>query len=132
MIDKAEYIIKCYKEFLIQNNIYTDELFNYGARIFKTYGLKGNYVLYLIKLKDYRNKWKDFYIRRSIVYKIFIRYLKENNIYHKFFKYIENNTLFLSYDFIISYFDWSETYEGNEYWNDKSEKWRQILRTVEL
>jgi hypothetical protein len=87
-------------------------------------------------------------MRNKLILKRFYSFLKENNIYDVFLyncylfgdnkDIIENMVYFITIGIkqyngiylIGDAFDWSETSEGLQFWNEINKKWRKVCETL--
>jgi hypothetical protein len=87
-------------------------------------------------------------MRNKLILKRFYSFLKENNIYDVFLyncylfsnnkDVIENMVYFITVGIkqyngiylIGDAFDWSETSEGIQFWNEINKKWRKVCETL--
>lgn len=87
--------------------------------------------------RDLRNepdKYKLGSISPVLPYgKVFTTFLKHHNAYDDFidqdFQYTKNIQLA---ELLVDTFDWEESPEGYEYWDDIDDKWRDLVNTLKL
>ena len=64
---------------------------------------------------------------------VFTTFLKHHNAYNKFITqdfFCTNDILFMR--LLLGTFDWEESPEGYEYWDDIDDKWRDLVNTLKL
>ena len=65
--------------------------------------------------------------------KVFITFLKHHNAYDDFIDQDFPYTINIQFSqLLIDTFDWEESPEGYEYWDDINDKWRDLVNTLKL
>lgn len=65
--------------------------------------------------------------------KVFTTFLKHHNAYDEFIDQDFQYTINIQFSqLLIGTFDWEESPEGYEYWDDIDDKWRDLVNTLKL
>ena len=85
-------------------------------------------------LRNAPNQYKLGTISPILPYgKVFTTFLKHHNAYQEFVDQDFQYTVNIQFsELLIDTFDWGDSFEGYEYWDNLDDKWRALIDTLKL